>query len=77
MPSFRQILEVITVGLAATASALPGQPKVSSRALRAYDISARAATSTGLPAGLTDVDILQLYVPALVLFNLANDESAP
>ena len=49
------------MGLAAAASGLPGQPKLSSRALKAYNLAARQSTSTGLPAGLTDVDILQLY----------------
>lgn len=67
MASIRQILQATVVGFAAMASALPGLPKLSSRALRAYDLAARQATSTGLPAGLTDVDILQLYVPRVPL----------
>jgi hypothetical protein len=62
MPGIRQIFGVVAVVFAITGSALPAQPKLSSRALRAYDISARQLASTGLPAGLTDIDILQLYV---------------
>jgi hypothetical protein len=62
MPSFKRVLEVMVMGFAAAASGLPGQPKLSSRALKAYNLAARQSTSTGLPAGLTDVDILQLYV---------------
>jgi hypothetical protein len=69
MPSIRQALQAMVVGFATVASALPGQPKLSSRAIRAYDLAARQATSTGLPAGLTDVDILQLYVPEAPLDN--------
>jgi hypothetical protein len=50
----------MVVGIATVASALPGLPKLSHRALTAYNLAARQAASTGLPAGLTDVDILQL-----------------
>jgi len=60
MPSIRQIAGAVVVGLAAVATALPAQPKLSARARNAYDIAARQAqATTGLPAGLTDVDILQ------------------
>lgn len=62
MPSFKRVLEVMVVGFAAVTSGLPGQPKLSSRAVKAYNLAARQSTSTGLPSGLTDVDILQLYV---------------
>ena len=67
MPSIRRILQAMVVGFATVASALPRLPKLSSRAIRAYDLAARQATSTGLPAGLTDVDILQLYAPRVSL----------
>jgi hypothetical protein len=67
MPSIRRILEVAVVGFAAVASGLPGQPKLSSRAVNAYNLAARQSASTGLPSGLTDVDVLQLYasIPSL------------
>jgi hypothetical protein len=60
MPSFKRVLDVMVVGIATVTSALPGLPKLSHRALTTYNLAARQAASTGLPAGLTDVDILQL-----------------
>jgi hypothetical protein len=36
-------------------------PKLSSRAITSYDLRARQLADTGLPAGLTDIDVLQLY----------------
>jgi hypothetical protein len=60
MPSIKQILGVVAVGLATVASTLPAQPKLSSRALKAYDLARRQNPATGLPDGLTDIDILQL-----------------
>ena len=62
MLSIRQICGVVAVGLAAFGSALPAQPRLSPRAMKMYSLVERQATATGLPAGLTDVDILQLYV---------------
>lgn len=59
MPSLKQVFGA-AAGLATLASALPAQPRLSSRALKAYDISARQLASTGLPPNLTDIDILQL-----------------
>jgi len=59
MPSIRQIVVVVAVGLATIASALPAQPKLSSRARSVYDLSARQAAAASATAGLTDVDILQ------------------
>jgi hypothetical protein len=76
MPSFRNILEATVLSLAAVASALPAQPKLSSRAVRAYDLSARQLASTGLPAGLGDVDILQLYVTKMPIPNVSNHWSS-
>jgi hypothetical protein len=63
MPSIRKILGAVAVGLAAVTSALPAQPRISTRALRAMDLVRRQNPATGLPDGLGDVDILQLYVP--------------
>jgi len=59
MPSFKQIVGAV-VGFAALATALPVMPtKLISRG----GITSRAANpATGLPDGLTDVDVLQLYV---------------
>lgn len=61
MPSLRRIFGAVA-SLATLASALPALPKLSSRAVSAYDLRARQLAATGLPAGLTDVDVLQLYV---------------
>jgi hypothetical protein len=67
MPSIRQILGAVAVGLV-TVSALPAQPKLSPQARRAYEygqearryLQARQNPATGLPDGLTDIDILEL-----------------
>ncbi|RFU28319.1 hypothetical protein B7463_g8029, partial [Scytalidium lignicola] len=59
MPSIRKIVGTVAVGMVAVASALPAQPKLSNYARKVYDLSTRQATSTGLPAGLTDIDILE------------------
>jgi hypothetical protein len=61
MPNIKQIFGLVAI-LAIGANALPAQPRLSTRALKAYDISARQLASTGLPADLTDIEILQLYV---------------
>jgi hypothetical protein len=61
MPSIKQIFGAVAM-LTIGANALPAQPRLSTRALKAYDISARQLASTGLPPDLTDIDILQLYV---------------
>lgn len=60
MPSIRKIVGTVALGLVAVASAIPAQPKLNANARRAYDLATRQTASTGLPAGLTDVDILQL-----------------
>jgi len=63
MPSIKNILSGAVAGLAAFASALPAQPKLSSRALHAYNhkLAARqAANAAATAAGINDIDILQL-----------------
>jgi hypothetical protein len=68
MPSVRQILGAVAVGLVTVATALPAQPKLSPQARRAYEygvearkyLQARQDPATGLPDGLTDIDILEL-----------------
>ncbi len=69
MPSIRQIIGAVAVGLVGVAVALPSQPKLSPQARRAYefgvlarkDMERRQNPTTGLPDGLTDIDILELY----------------
>lgn len=60
MPSIRNIVGVVAVGLVTVVSALPAQPRLNPRALKAYDVMRRQNPATGLPDGLGDVDILQL-----------------
>ncbi len=66
---------MVAIGLVTIATALPGQPKLSQQARRAYEfgvlarnniLSARQNPATGLPDGLTDIDILELYVYVLM-----------
>ncbi|TAQ85270.1 hypothetical protein B7494_g6402 [Chlorociboria aeruginascens] len=65
MPSIKKLLGVVAVGLVAVVSALPAQPRLDDRARNLHDISARQVDpATGLPDGLTDIDILQLYAPS-------------
>ncbi|KAI9650374.1 hypothetical protein NHQ30_000387 [Ciborinia camelliae] len=66
MPGLKQIMRAV-VGFATIASGLPALPKLNERALKMYEILERQVTATGLPANLTDVDILQY---ALTLENL-------
>lgn len=69
MPSVRQIVGWVAVGLVAVTNALPALPKMSPEMRRAYDfgvlarkdLEARQNPATGLPDGLTDIDILELY----------------
>jgi hypothetical protein len=61
MPSIRQILGAVAVGMVGVTSALPAMPKLSSRMANMFNLAARQNPATGLPDGLTDVDILQLY----------------
>lgn len=58
MPSITQVMGAVVVGLASV-SALPAMPRLSPAAHRFY---ARQNPATGLPDGLGDVDILELYV---------------
>jgi hypothetical protein len=68
MPSVRQILGAVAVGLVTVATALPAQPKLSPQARKAYEygvearkyLQARQDPATGLPDGLSDIDILEL-----------------
>ena len=68
MPSIRNILGAVAVGMVTVSTALPAQPKLSPMARRAYEygVQARKALqerqnpATGLPDGLTDIDILEL-----------------
>ncbi|KAK2623606.1 hypothetical protein QTJ16_006787 [Diplocarpon rosae] len=78
MPSIRQILGAVAVGCVASSLALPAEPKYTYTAYerRAYEfgqlarkhmLEERQNPTTGLPDGLTDVDILEF---ALTLENL-------
>jgi hypothetical protein len=63
MPSFRQILVAAVVGMITVTSAAPALPKLSARTMKAYELlTKRQNPATGLPDGLGDVDVLQLYV---------------
>jgi hypothetical protein len=73
MPSFRQLaIGAVVLGMGLV-HALPGLPKMSPQMKRAYDFGVlarkemerRQNPTTGLPDGLTDIDILELYVPSL------------
>ncbi|KAL2068481.1 hypothetical protein VTL71DRAFT_16579 [Oculimacula yallundae] len=65
MPSIRNVLSAVVVGLLATVTALPAAPKYERRAFeygqlaRKHMLEARQNPATGLPDGLTDVDILE------------------
>ena len=74
MPSIRSVLGAVVVGLLATVTALPAAQKLSPYERRAYEfgqlarkhmLAERQNPATGLPDGLTDVDILELYVSHL------------
>jgi len=60
MPSIRQILGAVAVGMVGVTTALPALPKISGRMANMFNLAARQNPATGLPDGLTDVDILQL-----------------
>lgn len=86
MPSFRQVVVGAVVLGMGLVNALPALPKMSPQMKRAYDfgVLARAEMdrrqnpATGLPDGLTDVDILELYVYLSCAFlNFTNTISAP
>lgn len=65
MPSIKQIIGAVALGFISITSALPAQPKLSSRLLKSFDLVTRQNPATGVPDGLTDVDVLQLYVVGL------------
>lgn len=68
MPGLRQIFGAVAVGLVTIASAAPAFPKLDTRTVSAFNaLTARQNPATGLPDGLTDVDILQLYVERLTI----------
>lgn len=71
MPSITKTLGLITAGLAALASALPAVPKLTDSQLNIHSFMKRQNQLTAA-AGLTDVDILQLYVPPLSLLATAS-----
>lgn len=74
MPSIRQIVGAMAVGMVALTTALPALPKMSPHMLRAYNagvlarknLESRQNPATGLPDGITDIDILELYVGSLI-----------
>ncbi|CAD6498691.1 BgTH12-04352 [Blumeria graminis f. sp. triticale] len=76
MQKFMQIASLTAVALVGITSAIPALPQLSPQALRAYEagqqvrrslLESRQNPQTGLPDGLTDVDILEF---ALTLENL-------
>jgi len=60
MPSIKQLIGVVALGLVSVVSALPAQPRLSERSLKHFALATRQNPATGLPDGLTDVDVLQL-----------------
>lgn len=60
MPSLRKVLGAMAVGMVSVTSAFPAVPRLSPRLLNMFNLAARQNPATGLPDGLTDVDILQL-----------------
>lgn len=61
MPSIIKTAGLVA-GLIAAASALPSVPKLSASQVKMYEFGKRQ-NAAAAAAGLTDVDILQLYVP--------------
>ncbi|KAI1007194.1 hypothetical protein K3495_g1025 [Podosphaera aphanis] len=68
MTSFRQIVSCVTIVIIGVASALPALPKLSPQAVRAYEygqqsrralLASRQNPQTGLPDGITDIDVLE------------------
>ncbi|TVY78481.1 Protein rds1 [Lachnellula suecica] len=59
MPSLRQILGAVAVGLVTVTSALPAFPRMSPRMEKMFGLATRQNPATGLPDNLTDVDVLQ------------------
>ncbi|CZT12701.1 related to stress response protein rds1p [Rhynchosporium graminicola] len=76
MPSIRNILSAVVVGLVTSVTALPAAQKLSVYEARAFEfgqlarkhmLEERQNPTTGLPDGLTDIDVLEF---ALTLENL-------
>jgi hypothetical protein len=61
MPSIKSIIGAVVVGFAALGTALPAQPKLSQSAVSHYDLAKRQ-NAAAAAAGITDIDILQLFV---------------
>jgi hypothetical protein len=59
MPSFVKTLGAVVVGLAACASALPSQPRLTASQMKIYEVMKRQEAAAA-NAGLTDTDILTL-----------------
>jgi hypothetical protein len=59
MPSLKSIFGAAVLGLAAFVAAIPAQPRLSSRAVKAYNL-ARRQNAAAAAAGINDIDILQL-----------------
>lgn len=61
MPSISKTLGAVVGGLAAFASAAPGAPKLTRSQMKIHEVMKRQ-NQLAAAAGLTDLDILQLYV---------------
>jgi hypothetical protein len=61
MPNIKFLIGAAVAGLATFAAALPAQPKLSQSAVSHYDL-ARRQNAAAAAAGITDIDILQLFV---------------
>ncbi len=76
MPSIKAIVGAAVVGFALVATALPAQPRLSQSAVSHYDL-ARRQNKAAAAAGITDIDILQLFVlPAARVFSALMNYSA-
>lgn len=62
MPSLMKTLGAVVAGLAAVGSAMPAHPKLTASQMKIHEYMKRQEAAAAA-AGLTDVDILQLYAP--------------